>query len=121
MDGVRVDNISDARSGFQIAGPNAREHLSRVTRADVSAEAFKFMDVKRLTVGMANCIVQRVSYTADKSKVYPLHFFTRGDEYKITDAWALEGTVQGRYFDDEALEDEENKRVQSIWRWVLLP
>lgn len=65
MENVRVENISDARSGFQIAGPQARELLSRVTRADVSAEAFRFMDVRRMTVGMANCIVQRVSYTAD--------------------------------------------------------
>jgi dimethylglycine dehydrogenase len=64
-DGVRVDNISDARSGFQIAGPMARELLSRVTRSDVSAEAFRFMDVKPMTVGMANCLVQRVSYTGD--------------------------------------------------------
>jgi dimethylglycine dehydrogenase len=64
-DGVRVENISDARSGFQIAGPKARDLLARVTRADVSNEAFRFMDVKRLTVGMADCIVQRVSYTAD--------------------------------------------------------
>jgi dimethylglycine dehydrogenase len=63
--GVRIDNISDSRSGFQIAGPNARALLARVTRSDVSAEAFKFMDVRRMTVGMANCIVQRVSYTAD--------------------------------------------------------
>lgn len=65
MDGVTVENISDARSGFQIAGPKARELLSRVTRSDVGPEAFRFMDVKRMTVGMANCIVQRVSYTAD--------------------------------------------------------
>ena len=65
MEGARVENISDARSGFQIAGPMARELLARVTRSDVSAEAFKFMDVRRMTVGMANCIVQRVSYTAD--------------------------------------------------------
>lgn len=63
--GVTVENISDARSGFQIAGPKARELLSRVTRADVGPEAFRFMDVKRLTIGMANCIVQRVSYTGD--------------------------------------------------------
>ncbi len=63
--GARVDNISDLRSGFQIAGPRARELLARVTRSDVGAEAFKFMDVRRMTVGMANCIVQRVSYTAD--------------------------------------------------------
>ena len=64
-EGVQVENISDQRSGFQIAGPNARELLSRVTRTDVSAAAFKFMDVKPMTVGLAKCIVQRVSYTAD--------------------------------------------------------
>ncbi|MES2844496.1 MAG: FAD-dependent oxidoreductase [Pseudomonadota bacterium] len=63
--GVQVENVSDSRTGFQIAGPRARELLARVTRSDVSANAFKFMDVKRMTVGMANCIVQRVSYTAD--------------------------------------------------------
>ena len=63
--GVRVENVSDSRSGFQIAGPRARELLARVTRSDVSADAFRFMDVRRMTVGMANCIVQRVSYTAD--------------------------------------------------------
>ena len=65
MDGVLVENVSDLRSGFQIAGPRARDLLARVTRADVGPEAFRFMDVKRLTVGMADCIVQRVSYTAD--------------------------------------------------------
>jgi dimethylglycine dehydrogenase len=64
-DGVTVENISDSRSGFQIAGPKARELLSRVTRGDVSAQAFKFMDAKPMTIGMANCLVQRVSYTAD--------------------------------------------------------
>jgi dimethylglycine dehydrogenase len=65
MEGVQVENISDSRSGFQIAGPKARELLARCTRSDVSSEAFKFMDVRPMTVGMANCIVQRVSYTAD--------------------------------------------------------
>jgi dimethylglycine dehydrogenase len=63
--GVQVENISDTRSGFQIAGPRARDLLSRVTRADVGPDAFGFMDAKRLTIGMADCIVQRVSYTAD--------------------------------------------------------
>ena len=63
--GVLIENISDQRSGFQIAGPQARALLERVTRSDVSAQAFKFMDVRRMTVGMADCIVQRVSYTAD--------------------------------------------------------
>jgi dimethylglycine dehydrogenase len=61
--GVRVDNVSDARTGFQIAGPLARDLLRRVTRDDV--DGLRFMDVRRMTVGMADCIVQRVSYTAD--------------------------------------------------------
>jgi len=64
-DGVVVENISDRRTGFQIAGPKARDLLSRVTRADVSAEAFRFMHVKRMVIGMADAIVQRLSYTGD--------------------------------------------------------
>ncbi len=63
--GVRVENMSDRITGFQIAGPKARELLASVTRADVSAQAFRFMDAKEITVGMVDCLVQRVSYTGD--------------------------------------------------------
>tara|TARA_B110000438_G_scaffold255915_1_gene263028 strand:+ start:947 stop:3415 length:2469 start_codon:yes stop_codon:yes gene_type:complete len=64
-DGVVIQNVSDRRTGFQIAGPLARAVLVEATRADVSADAFSFMDVKRMTVGMCDCIVQRLSYTGD--------------------------------------------------------
>ncbi len=64
-EGVTVENMSDRITGFQIAGPKARDLLARVTRADVSGAAFKFMDAKQLTVGMVDCLVQRVSYTGD--------------------------------------------------------
>ena len=64
-DGVVIQNVSDRRTGFQIAGPLARSVLAEATRADVSADAFSFMDVKRMTVGMCDCIVQRLSYTGD--------------------------------------------------------
>ncbi len=63
--GARVENISEVLTGFQIAGPRARDLLARVTRADVSNDAFRFMDVKRLSIGMCDAIVQRVSYTGD--------------------------------------------------------
>jgi len=63
--GVDLENTSDSFIGFQIAGPKSRELLARTTRADVSAGAFKFMDVKRLTIGMVDATVQRVSYTGD--------------------------------------------------------
>ena len=61
--GVRVDNISDQLTGFQIAGPQARAVLAAATRADVLD--MRFMDVRRLTLGMVETIVQRVSYTGD--------------------------------------------------------
>jgi dimethylglycine dehydrogenase len=64
-EGVAVENVSDRVTGFQIAGPRARELLARVTRADVSAAAFRFMAARRMTVGLADCLVQRVSYTGD--------------------------------------------------------
>ncbi|MGO4914893.1 GcvT family protein [Pseudogemmobacter sp. W21_MBD1_M6] len=63
--GVTVENVSDSRTGFQIAGPNARDLLAKVTRADVSNEAFRFMDVRQITIGMCRAWVQRVSYTGD--------------------------------------------------------
>ena len=63
--GVRIRNISQERVGFQIAGPNARELLSRVAREDVSTGAFPFLGVRWMQVGPCEAIVQRVSYTGD--------------------------------------------------------
>jgi dimethylglycine dehydrogenase len=63
MDGVTVENVSDKLTGFQIAGPKAREVLAACTRSDIST--MKFMDVRHMKVGMVDCLVQRVSYTGD--------------------------------------------------------
>ncbi|KJZ25243.1 GcvT family protein [Tritonibacter mobilis] len=62
-EGVTVDNVSDRVNGFQIAGPKAREVLQACTRSDISD--MRFLDVRHLTVGMVECVVQRVSYTGD--------------------------------------------------------
>ena len=62
-EGVEVENISDRRTGFQIAGPKARDVLQACTRTDVTD--MKFLDVWEMTVGQSSCIVQRVSYTGD--------------------------------------------------------
>ncbi len=64
-EGVAIENVSTRRIGFQIAGPNARDLLARTTRADVSGEAFRFMDVRTIDVGLCRALVQRVSYTGD--------------------------------------------------------
>jgi dimethylglycine dehydrogenase len=62
-DGVTVENVSDTVTGFQIAGPRARDVLAASTRSDISD--MRFMDVRKMTVGMTDCLVQRVSYTGD--------------------------------------------------------
>ena len=60
---VTVENISDKLTGFQIAGPRAREVLAACTRDDVGS--MRFMDVREMTVGMSTVRVQRLSYTGD--------------------------------------------------------
>ena len=60
---AHVENISDRRTGFQIAGPKARDLLKSCTRDDV--DGIKFLDVRRMTIGQVGCIVQRVSFTGD--------------------------------------------------------
>jgi dimethylglycine dehydrogenase len=52
-------------AGLAIAGRRAREVLAAVTTADLSTAKFRFMDIKRIPVGMASALVGRVSYTGD--------------------------------------------------------
>jgi dimethylglycine dehydrogenase len=60
--GVNIENISDQLTGFQITGPRARDLLAACSR-DVAD--LRFLDLARMTVGQAACLVQRVSFTGD--------------------------------------------------------
>jgi dimethylglycine dehydrogenase len=62
---VAIEALGLKRVGLSIAGPKARDVLAKVTRAEVSNAAFPFMAIKAIDIGMAPCIVGRVSYTGD--------------------------------------------------------
>lgn len=62
---VRIEALGLNRVGLSIAGPFARDVLAKATHADVSPAAFKFMDIRHFDIGMAPCLVGRVSYTGD--------------------------------------------------------
>ncbi len=55
--------LGAALTGLTIAGPKARDVLAALVREDVSTEAFRFMDVRRMTLGAVPALVGRVSYT----------------------------------------------------------
>jgi dimethylglycine dehydrogenase len=62
---VTVESRTSALAGLAIAGPRSRDLLQRITTADVSGEAFGFMDIRSLPIGLATALVGRVSYTGD--------------------------------------------------------
>ncbi len=62
---VRITAHGQQLTGLSIAGPNARKVLEKLTDSDVSAEGFRFMDIRHMNIGMAPVLVGRVSYTGD--------------------------------------------------------
>ena len=62
---VRIAPLGMKMVGLSIAGPQARELLSRVCDEDVTNEAFRFMDIKELVVANVKTITNRITYTGD--------------------------------------------------------
>ena len=63
--GVAYRNVSDEWHGFALSGPRSRELLSRMTRHDVSGEAFKFRDIARTFVGGVPVMLARISFSGE--------------------------------------------------------
>lgn len=70
---VNATPVTTAYTSINIAGPHARTLLSRLTEGvDLSAEAFKFMQVRTGTVaGVDNSILWRIGFTGELS--YEIH------------------------------------------------
>jgi len=62
---VSYSNQSSEWHGMAISGPKARELLARICRDDVSAEAFRFRDVRRTFVAGVPAILNRLSFSGE--------------------------------------------------------
>ncbi|MBL4749943.1 MAG: GcvT family protein [Amylibacter sp.] len=62
---VTYQNVSDAWHGVAISGPKSRELLACITRDDVSADAFKFRDLRQTYVGGVPVILNRISFSGE--------------------------------------------------------
>ena len=64
-DTVLIIPHGTGKVGLHVAGPSSRKLLEKITDADTSSEAFRFMDIQEINIGMVSCLVGRVSFTGD--------------------------------------------------------
>lgn len=64
-EGVTHENQTGDWHGIGLSGPKSRELLQRITRDDVSAEAFKFRDTRKTYVGGVPVILSRISFSGE--------------------------------------------------------
>jgi dimethylglycine dehydrogenase len=63
--GLSFRSMRSAWTGISIAGPKSRDLLARIAAEDVSNEAFPFMAVRRMDLGMIPALVNRLTFTGD--------------------------------------------------------
>mgnify|MGYP001585126447 CR=1 FL=1 len=64
-DTVTHENQTGDWHGMGISGPNSRELLQRITRDDVSVEAFKFRDTRETYVSGVPVILNRINFSGE--------------------------------------------------------
>ena len=69
---VHVTPVTTALTSINIAGPNSRELLGRVTDVDLDPESFKYMQLRTGNIaGVDDCIMWRIGFTGEMS--YEIH------------------------------------------------
>jgi sarcosine oxidase subunit alpha len=66
-----LTDVSQGLVAINLAGPKAREILAALTDADVSNEAFPYLDAQRLTVAGVSCLALRIGFVGELG--YELH------------------------------------------------
>jgi dimethylglycine dehydrogenase len=62
---VRFEVLGLQLTGLSVTGPRARDVLAALTDEDLSTEAFRFMDVRHIDIGMVPALVARINYSGD--------------------------------------------------------
>jgi len=64
---VHVVNLTETRAGMNLAGPRAREILSKLTASDISDQALPFLTWARLEVAGVDVIAMRMGFVGELS------------------------------------------------------
>jgi sarcosine oxidase subunit alpha len=68
---AEIVNVTGALAALNLAGPRARDALADLTDADVSADAFKYLDAKEIRVAGVACLALRIGFVGELG--YELH------------------------------------------------
>jgi sarcosine oxidase subunit alpha len=87
---AEIVNVTGALAALNLAGPRSRDALGRLVEDpdDVSAEAFRYLDAKHLTVTGVPCLALRIGFVGELG--YELHFASPAGEH-VWDALVAEG------------------------------
>jgi sarcosine oxidase subunit alpha len=85
---AEIVNVTGALAALNLAGPRAREALERLTEAEVSPEAFRYLDAKAIEVAGVPCLALRIGFVGELG--YELHFPSPAGEY-LWDRLVAEG------------------------------
>ena len=62
---VTYRSLGNELTGLSIAGPSSRDLLASLAEEDVSGEAFRFLDIRPMSLGMIPALVGRITFTGD--------------------------------------------------------
>jgi glycine cleavage system aminomethyltransferase T/glycine/D-amino acid oxidase-like deaminating enzyme len=116
---VVLTDMTSAYSVLGVMGPNSRELLSRVSKADLSNEAFPFSTIQEIDVGYATCFANRMTYVGELGwELYIPTEFTVGVYEDLMTAGEGLGLKDVGYYALEALRIEKGYRA---WSRELTP
>jgi sarcosine oxidase subunit alpha len=87
---AEIVNVTGALAAINVAGPRAREALAGLTGADVSPDAFKYLDAREIQVAGVACLALRIGFVGELG--YELHCPASAAEH-LWDAFVETGAV----------------------------
>ena len=91
-EGTLFESQTEAKCGFNIAGPKSREMLQRLTNTSLATHDFPFMRSQWIELAGVNCLALRVSFTGDLG--WELHCAS-GDQVQLYTALLKAGREFG--------------------------
>ena len=114
-----LTDVTSAYSVLGVMGPNSRELLSRVSKADLSNQAFPFSTIQEIDLGYATCFANRITYVGELGwELYIPTEFTVGVYEDLMSVGEDLGLKDVGYYALEALRIEKGYRA---WSRELTP